>query len=45
MKIRWAGHLACMGEKTNIYSFLVVKPKTKTLHERPRITWENDSNM
>jgi hypothetical protein len=45
MKVRWVDHVACMGNKKNIYSFLVAKPKTKVLVGKPRITWENNSKM
>jgi hypothetical protein len=29
-RMRWAGHVARMGEETNVYGFLVGKPKEKT---------------
>jgi len=25
-RMRWAGHVACMGEETGVYRFLVRKP-------------------
>jgi hypothetical protein len=28
-KIKWAGHVACMGKKTNVYSISVGKPEGK----------------
>jgi hypothetical protein len=30
MRIRWAGHVARMGEKRNVYRLLVGKPEEKT---------------
>jgi hypothetical protein len=30
MMIRWAGHVARMGEKRNVYMLLVGKPEGKT---------------
>jgi hypothetical protein len=35
-KIRWAGHVARMGEKRNAYRLLVGKPEEKRLLGRPR---------
>jgi hypothetical protein len=29
MRIRWAGHMACTGEKRNTYRVLVGKPEGK----------------
>jgi hypothetical protein len=39
MRMRWAGHVACMGKKRkkNVYRFLVEKPL-----QRPRCRWENN---
>jgi hypothetical protein len=30
-KMRWAGHVACTGEKRNGYRILVEKPERKTM--------------
>jgi hypothetical protein len=34
-RIRWAGHMAHMGEKRNVYRVLVEKPEGKRLPVRP----------
>jgi hypothetical protein len=38
-RIRWAGHVAQMGEKRNVYSLLVGKPEGKRPLGRPRCRW------
>jgi hypothetical protein len=38
-KMRWAGHVARMGEKRNVYRLLVGKPEGKTPLGRPRRGW------
>jgi hypothetical protein len=35
-RIRWAGHVACIGEGRGIYRVLVVKPEGKRPLRRPR---------
>jgi hypothetical protein len=35
-KMRWAGHVARMGEKRNVYGILVGKPEEKRPLGRPR---------
>jgi hypothetical protein len=35
-RMRWAGHVACMGEETKVYKVLVGKPEVKRLLGRPR---------
>jgi hypothetical protein len=35
-RMRWAGHVARMGEKRNAYGILVGKPEGKTQLGRPR---------
>jgi hypothetical protein len=35
-RMRWAGHVARMGEKRNVYKLLVGKPEGKRPLERPR---------
>jgi hypothetical protein len=37
--MRWAGHVARMGEKRNVYKLLVERPKGKRLLGRPRRRW------
>jgi len=34
--MRWAGHVACMGERRGIYGVLVGKPEGKIAHRIPR---------
>jgi hypothetical protein len=36
---RWAGHVARMGEKRNVYRLLVGKPEGKRPLRRPRRRW------
>jgi hypothetical protein len=38
-RMRWAGHVAQMGEKRNAYRLLVGKPERKRPLERPRHRW------
>jgi hypothetical protein len=38
--IRWAGHMAFMGEKRNACRVLVGNPEGKGHLERPRCKWE-----
>jgi len=38
--MRWAGHVAHMGEGRSLYKFLVVEPEGKTPLGRPRRRWE-----
>jgi hypothetical protein len=40
-RLRWAGHVACMGEGGNVYRVLVEKPEGKRPLERPRCRWED----
>jgi hypothetical protein len=40
--IRWAGHVALMGEKRNAYRILVEKPEGKGPLGRPRCRWLNN---
>jgi hypothetical protein len=41
-KVRWAGHVARMGEKRNVYRLLVGKPAGKRPLGRPRRRWINN---
>ena len=43
--MRWAGHVACMGESRGIYRILVGKTKGKRLLGRPRSRWEDNIKM
>jgi hypothetical protein len=38
-RTRWAGHVAQMGEKRNVYRLLVGKPDRKRPRGRPRHRW------
>jgi hypothetical protein len=44
-KMRWAGYVARMGEKRNVYRLLVGKPEGKRPLERPRHGWNNKLKM
>jgi hypothetical protein len=44
-RMRWAGHVACMGEGRNVYRVLVGKPKGKRSFERPRCRWKDGIRM
>jgi hypothetical protein len=44
-RMRWAGHMARMGEKRNAYSLLVVKPEGKRQLGRPRRRWIDNIKM
>jgi hypothetical protein len=43
--IRWAGHVARMGERSKVYRVLVGKPKGKRPLEWPRHRWEDGIRM
>jgi hypothetical protein len=38
-RMRWAGHVAQMGEKRNVYTLFVGKPEGKRPIGRPRRRW------
>jgi hypothetical protein len=42
-RMRWAGHVACMGEGRNVYKVLMGKPEGKSPLGRPRCRWEDGS--
>jgi hypothetical protein len=44
-RMRWAGHVARMGEGRNVYRALVGKPEGKRPLERPRRRWEDGIKM
>jgi len=45
MRLRQAGHAACMREMKNAYSILVEKPEGKRPLGRPRHRWEDNIRM
>jgi hypothetical protein len=44
-RMRWAGHVARMGEKRNTYKILVGKPEGKRPFGRPRRRWVDNIKM
>jgi hypothetical protein len=44
-RMRWAGHVARMGEKRNVYRLWVGKPEGRRLLGRPRGRWVDDIRM
>jgi hypothetical protein len=40
-RMRWVGHVACMGEGRNVYRVLTGKPEGKRPLERLRRRWED----
>jgi hypothetical protein len=44
-RMRWAGHVARMGEKRNVYRLLVGKPVGKRPPGRTRCRWINNTKM
>jgi hypothetical protein len=45
MRMRWAGHVARMGEERNVYRVLMRKPEGKRPLGRPRRRWEDGIRM
>jgi len=43
--MRWAGHVARMGDRRGIYWVLVGKPEGKRPLGRPRRKWEDNNKM
>jgi hypothetical protein len=43
--MRWAGHVARIGEKWNAYRIFVEKPEGKRPLGRPRRRWEDNIRM
>jgi hypothetical protein len=43
--MRWAWHIARVGEKRNAYRILVGKPEGKRLLERPRRWWVDNNKV
>ena len=44
-RMRWAGHVAHMGERRGVYRVLVGKPKGKRSLGGPRHRWEDNIKM
>jgi hypothetical protein len=44
-RMRWAGHVARMGEERKVYKFLMGKPEGKRPLGRPRHRWEDGIRM
>jgi hypothetical protein len=44
-RMRWAGHVARMGEERKLYKVLVGKPKGKRPLRRPRRRWKDEIRM
>ena len=43
--MRWAGHVARMGERRGVYRVLVGKPEGKRPLGTPKFRWENNIKM
>jgi hypothetical protein len=43
--MRWAGHVACMGEERGVHRTLMGKPEGKRPLWRPRCRWEDNIKM
>jgi hypothetical protein len=43
--MKWAGHMAQMGEKRNVYRLLVGKPERKRPLGKPRRRWIDNNKM
>ena len=44
-RMRWVGHVACMGEGRGVHRVLVGKPEGKRALGRPRRRWEDNIKM
>jgi hypothetical protein len=44
-RIRWAGHVARMGEGRGVYRVLVGRPEVRRPLGRPRRRWEDDIKL
>jgi hypothetical protein len=44
-RMRWVGHVACMGEVRGAYNILVGKPEGRRPLGRPRHRWEDNIKM
>jgi hypothetical protein len=43
-RMRWAGHVARMGEERNVYRVFIAKPEGKTPLGRPRRRWDQNGS-
>jgi hypothetical protein len=41
-RMRWAGHVACLGDRRSAYRVLVERPDEKRLLGRPKHRWEDN---
>jgi hypothetical protein len=44
-RMRWAGHVALMGEERSVHRVLVRKPEGKSPLGSPKLRWENNIKM
>jgi len=44
-RMRWAGHVARMGEESGVYRVLVEKPEGRRPLGRPRRRWADNNRM
>jgi hypothetical protein len=44
-RVKWVGHVTCMGEMRNAYRISVGKPEGKRPLGRPRRRWEDNTRM
>jgi hypothetical protein len=44
-KMRWAGHVARMGDRRGAYKVLMGRPEGKRVHVRRKHRWENKSKV
>jgi hypothetical protein len=44
-RMRWAGHVARMGERRSVYRVLVGRPEDKRPLGRPRRRWDDNIKM
>jgi transposase len=44
-RMRWVGHVACMGEGRGVYTVLVGRPEGKRPLGRPRCRWEDNIKL
>ena len=44
-RMRWAGHVARMGERKGVYRVLLGKPDRKRTHGSPRRRWKDNIKM
>jgi hypothetical protein len=45
LRMRWMGHVACMGERRGVYRVFVGRPEGKRPLGRPRQRWEDNIKM